>query len=184
MNHGNLCADILERLTGQPVSMAELFRYDLFNGDPTAPNNQEQAKLSQLYTEQEQRPEPWADLVKHNSGYGILEGGGCGMFYAASLVSGSEVNERVAKAFQIVLDDERGHGLPAILEVDKFITTEEQLEDVKEMLRVRGAQRLRFRNEQFSYPVSEARIAEIADGKIDIGVVAEIWGPAFGRYLE
>ena len=184
MNHGNLCADILERLTGQTVNMAELFRYDLFNGDPTAPNNQEQTKLSHMYQEQEQRIEPWAQLVQHNSGYGILEGGGCGMFYSASRISGSDVNERLARAFQIVLDDERGHGPPNLMEVDRFITTEQELENVKALLRVRGTQRLRFRREQFSNPVSDERITEIADGKIDVGIVVEIWGPAFKELLK
>lgn len=184
VNHGNLCADILEWLTGRPVDMVELFRYDLFNGDPTAPNNQEQATLSRLFQEQERRPEPWAQLVNHNSGYGLLEGGGCGMFYAASRLSGSEVNARIARAFQIVLEDERGHGPPNLLAVEKFVTTEAQLAEVKAMLRARGRQRLRFRNEQFSYPLPEERLAEIVDGKVDLGMVQAIWEPALFQYVE
>lgn len=184
LNHGDLCAEILEWLTGWPADMKELFRYDLFDGDPTAPNNREQSKLSHLFQEQEQRTEPWAGLVQHNSGYGLLEGGGCGMFYSASLISGSEVNERIAKAFQIVLEDERDHGPPNIMRVESFIATEEQLKEVKELLRVRGSQRLRYRNEQFSYPLTEERIAELAEGNVDLGMVAEVWGPVVSRYLE
>jgi hypothetical protein len=41
-----------------------------------------------------------------------------------------------------------------------------------------------MRNEQFSHPLTNKRIAEIAEGKIDLGVTKEIWGDSLYRYLD
>ena len=48
----------------------------------------------------------------------------------------------------------------------------------------RGVQRLRMRNEQFSYPIDEARIQEIAAGKIGLDVTREIWGETLARFID
>jgi hypothetical protein len=41
-----------------------------------------------------------------------------------------------------------------------------------------------MRNEQFSHPLTNQRILEIAQGKIDLGVTREIWGDSLYRHLE
>jgi hypothetical protein len=84
----------------------------------------------------------------------------------------------------VVLNDERGHGPANVLEITKVINNEEELSGAKEMLIRRGTQRLRMRNEQFSHPLTEQRINDIAAGKIELGVTKEIWGESLYRYLN
>ncbi|MBI2371880.1 MAG: hypothetical protein HYV08_16895 [Deltaproteobacteria bacterium] len=162
--HFNLFTDILEWLRGEPVRMAELRRYDFFRPEPAAPNNSENVRLAEINQEIDKLDEPWAELVKDQ---GLLEGGGCGLFYAASQISGGELEERVARAMRVVLEDELRHGPLQVDEVAGRVRTPEELEKVKAYTRLRGDQRLRWRNQQFSYPLSDARIREIQAGKID-----------------
>jgi hypothetical protein len=182
LNHGNYCVDILEWLTGERVDIKEVVRrYNRWNPDPSLPNNEEWCKLAKVFRDQEQRKEHWAWII---TSQGLLEGGSCGLFYAASRLSGDELNQRIARAFEVVLNDERGHGPANILEITKVINNEEELTGAKEMLIERGTQRLRMRNEQFSHPLTNQRILEIAQGKIDLGVTREIWGDSLYRHLE
>ncbi len=184
MNHGNLYADILESLTGERIDTMEVVRlYNRWNPDSSLPNTREYVKLAALFRVQEERSEPWARLV--TSG-GLLEGGSCGLFYAAALLKGkgNDLDEQLASANEIVLRDERGHGPANLLEISELITTEEALQEAKEMLQKRGEQRLRSRNEQFSHPLSEEQIAEIARGKVDVSVVKEVWGDNLYSFVE
>jgi hypothetical protein len=41
-----------------------------------------------------------------------------------------------------------------------------------------------MRNEQFSKPIDEARIPEIAQGKIGLDVPREIWGETLARFID
>jgi len=181
LNHGNHCVDILERITGEPANIAEIVRkYNRWEPDPTAPNNKEWCALAKLFREQETRTEPWAKLITSE---GLLEGGSCGMFYAASLLKGDDLDDRIGSAFKIVLKDERGHGPANLFSVNKYIKTEEDLSGAKEMLRARAIGRLRMRNEQFGNPLSSRRLEELMDGDVDLGVVRAIWGDAPYRYV-
>lgn len=181
LNHGNYCVDIMERVTGKPANMREIVRmYNRWNPDPKAPQNEEWCKLAALFREQEARREPWARLITSE---GLLEGGSCGMFYAASLLKGSAIDNAIGKAFEVVLIDERGHGPANVYDVEKYIKSEQDLESAKQMLYARALQRLRMRNEQFSYPLSWERLKEIMDGKVDLSVVREIWGEGPYRYV-
>jgi hypothetical protein len=182
LNHGNGCLDILEWLTGEPADVRDLVRrYNRWSPDPTVPNNKEWVALAKLFQEQEQRPEPWVRLI---TSQGLLEGGSCGLFYAASRLSGSELNDRIAAVFKVVLDDERGHGPANVYEVSKVIKTERDLEGAVDMLMKRGLQRLRMRNEQFSHPLSEQRLERIAEGDIDLSVTRDIWGETLYRFIS
>ena len=105
------------------------------------------------------------------------------MFYAASLLRGNELDDMIGKAFHIVLIDERGHGPANLFSVEKYVRTDEDLEGAMDMLRARAIGRLRMRNEQFDYPLSDMRLGDIVDGEVDLGVVREIWGEAPYRYV-
>lgn len=181
LNHGNYCVDILESLSGKPANMKMIVRnYNRWNPDASAPNNTEWCTLAQLFREQEGRSEPWAKLITSE---GLLEGGSCGMFYAASLLAGNEVDDFIGRAFKVVLSDERGHGPANIFSVHKYMHTEEDLEGAKDMLRARAEQRLRMRNEQFNYPLSWTRLTDIMNGDVDLKVVRDIWGDKAYRYV-
>lgn len=182
LNHGNLCVDIIEWLTGEPVDIKDVVRrYNRWNPDPALPDMTEWVRLAQVFREQEARPEPWARLINSQ---GLLEGGSCGLFYAASRLSGSELNDRLAKAFTVVLDDERGHGPANVYQIADAFTTEEAVNGAKGLMVERGVQRLRMRNEQFGHPIDEARIQEIAQGRIGLEVTHEIWGGTLARFID
>lgn len=181
LNHGNACVDILEEITGKKADIAEIIRkYNRWNPDPKAPNNKEWVKLAQLFREQEARQEPWAKLITSE---GLLEGGSCGLFYGASLQKGNKVDDWIGRAFKIVLEDERGHGPANLFAVDRYIKTESDLESAKDMLIKRATQRLRMRNEHFSFPLTDERLVAIMNGDTDLKVVLDIWGEAPYKYV-
>jgi hypothetical protein len=181
LNHGNYCVDILERLTGTPANVKEIIRkYNRWNPDPAAPNNTEWCRLAKLFREQEARKDPWAKLITSE---GLLEGGSCGMFYAASLLKGNEIDDLIGSAFTVVLRDERGHGPANLFAVDKYVKTEGDLDGAKKMLRERAEGRLRMRNEQFGHPLTNQRLTALMDGDVDLKVVREIWGDAPYKYV-
>ena len=181
LNHGNHCVNILERITGKKANIKEIVRkYNRWNPDPSVPNNEEWCKLADLFRAQEARTEPWAKLITSE---GLLEGGSCGMFYASSLCRGSELDDMIGQAFQVVLMDERGHGPANLFIVKKYIKGEENLRSAKSMLRERAEGRLRMRNEQYSMPLSWQRLTAIMDGDTDLKVVREIWGDVPYKYV-
>ena len=115
----------------------------------------------------------WQDLLLQS----------CGLFYAASVLDGDDFDRRIARAFKVVLADERGHGPANVFKVNKVIRSEQDLEGASEMLRARALQRLRMRNEQFSPPLPAERLEAIMDGDIDLGVVRDIWGDSTYRFV-
>ena len=182
LNHGNRCVDIIEWLTGEPLDIKEVVRrYNRWNPDPSLPDMKEWVRLAEVFKEQEARQESWARLINSQ---GLLEGGSCGLFYAATQLSGNELNDRLAEAFTVVLDDERGHGPANIYRIADAFSTEEAVNGAKGLMVERGVQRLRMRNEQFSYPIAEARIQDIAQGKIALDVTREIWGETLARFID
>ena len=84
----------------------------------------------------------------------------------------------------MVLDDERGHGPANIYRIADAFTTEEAVNGARGLMVERGVQRLRMRNEQFSYPIDEARIQDIAAGNIGLDVTREIWGETLARFID
>jgi len=177
LNHFNLLGDVLEAITGAPLDYAALRRYDFFEPDPAAPFNQENARLAavnrQIDAEMAARQPPWAALVQDQ---GLLEGGGNGVFYVGSQLGGSPLegsqlggsplDERLAAAMQQVLDDEMDHGPRSLAVVPEYVHGEDDLAAVMHYTRLRGDQRLRWRNEQFGYPLSAERLAAIMRGEI------------------
>ena len=105
------------------------------------------------------------------------------MFYAASLLHGTEIDDKIGSAFKVVLKDERGHGPANLFSVKKYIKTEEDLTNAKDMLRARAIGRLRMRNEQFGSPLSAERLEALMNGDVDLKVVRAIWGDAPYHYV-
>jgi hypothetical protein len=168
LNHFNLLGDILVEIGGAPLDYAELRRYDFFEPDPEAPFNRENARLAEVNrridAEMAERRPPWAALVQDQ---GLLEGGGNGVFYVGSQLRGSPLDERLAAAMQRILDDEMDHGPRSLAEVPRYIQSEDDLSGVIGYTRLRGDQRLRWRNEQFGYPLGSERLAAIMAGEIE-----------------
>ena len=167
LNHFNLLGDVLQAIAGAPLDYTALRRYDFFEPDPAAPFNLENARLAavnrQIDAEMAARRPPWAALVQDQ---GLLEGGGNGVFYVGSQLGGSPLDERLAAAMQQVLDDEMDHGPRSLAVVPQYVHGEDDLAAVMHYTRLRGDQRLRWRNEQFGYPLSVERLSAIMRGEI------------------
>ncbi len=167
-NHYVMCHDLLTWLTGELPFIGELRRYDIFNPDPTLPENEGSIQLSRekkaIDDELAAESAPWASLVGDE---GVLEGGGSGMFFAASRLKGGEFERRVAETMKVVLGDELRHGADQLERFHDLELTEEDLEQIKGYVKRHGDARVRFRNVQFNYPLSEERMREIEAGEIE-----------------
>ena len=167
-NHYVMCHDVLAWLTGKPPFIGELRRYDIFNPDPTLPENEGSIRLSRekkaIEDELAAETAVWARLVGDE---GVLEGGGAGTFFAASRIKGGEFERRVADAMKVVLADELRHGADQLERFHDLELTEEDLERIKGYVKRHGDARVRFRNAQFNYPLSEERMREIEAGGIE-----------------
>ena len=167
-NHYVMCHDLLAWLTGELPFVGALRRYDIFNPDPTLPENEGSIQLSRekkaIEDELAAETAAWAKLVGDE---GVLEGGGSGMFFAASRIEGGEFERRVAEAMKVVLADELRHGADQLERFHDLDLTEEDLERIKGYVKRHGDARVRFRNAQFNYPLSDERMREIEAGEIE-----------------
>ncbi len=67
----------------------------------------------------------------------------------------------------MIAAEEVYHGPIHIAEAAKQLRTEEELEAVKRILREYLRYHLRMKNEQFGYPLPEARMGEIDEGRFE-----------------
>ena len=125
--------------------------------------------------------EKLADLRRdHRAEHGELgwastrftEGGYCTLFAEGmALGSGPDGhdgrNGLIARACSSVYEDEFAHMLIGITEADNPDMSDEDWQTFGELATLQLEHRLPMRNEQFGYPVGEARMAEILDGDIE-----------------
>ena len=93
----------------------------------------------------------------------LAEGGGGGAFVECAKLSGDEFRDRLGAAMRRIVRDEMGHG-PERLEpyVREWVHSEDELREDVRWLDAFMMAHFRVRNEIWGYPLSEARIAEIA----------------------
>lgn len=106
------------------------------------------------------------DLARFASSF--CEGGGASIYYEGVLVKGSELNDRISTACKSVYDDEVDDAVHGASDLTALAKTDEDWQFAKEMVEAISKQRVRLRNEQFGFPLSDERIAEIDEGKIDL----------------
>ncbi len=151
--HFRLFADILADITGQPVLMKDLDGLRL-PGD---------ARIEAMRSRHIAEDERMAHIA-----YNFAEGGGAGIFHAgAALETDDPLLFRIKRASQIVYDDEVGHGEHGAESVENELDDPEELETLLRMLMEICTERLRMRSEMYGLAPDEARIAEIAAGRID-----------------
>lgn len=102
---------------------------------------------------------------------GFHEGGGLGIYYICKHLKPLEADpyrEKIVQAMGMIYGDELGHAAQGFRAVVRIAATasDEQWQQVLEKVEAVGYHRVRMRNEQFGYPLSEERIAEIHAGKI------------------
>jgi hypothetical protein len=97
----------------------------------------------------------------------ITEGGYCALFSEGMKLAGrGGADEAIARACRAVYDDEFGHMLRGIVNLDEENLSPADWQRLEEMTREQMQARIRMRNAQFNYPLSEERIQEIFAGRI------------------
>ena len=83
-------------------------------------------------------------------------------------MAGDPYREPIAAAMAMIYDDEIAHAARGFRSVVRVAATatEEMWQRVVEKVNQIGYQRVRMRNEQFGFPITEERIQEIHEGKI------------------
>lgn len=156
--HYRLVADIVQELGGQKITGKEAHAYGIHAENPELPENNKKMEYERSLISSQN---PFAELA-----IDLGEGGGLGWLMAVSEIKGGELENRIAEAFRIIIEDELHHGPLEIVEACQMIKTEEELQKTKEYLVRRCQHHLRMKNEQFGYPLTESRMKEIDAGKI------------------
>ena len=151
--HFRLYADLLEDITGEPVLMRDIVALEL-------PSDRRVEEIRKRLMD--------GDKHLAHLAYGVAEGGGAGIFYAAAAIETDDpLLGRIRDAGRAIYDDEVGHGADNAADVAASVTSASEFETLREMLVEICQQRLRMRAEMFGIEISEERIAEITDGKIE-----------------
>jgi hypothetical protein len=97
----------------------------------------------------------------------ITEGGYCALFAEGMKLEGRPgADGAIAAACRAVYDDEFGHMLRGILNLDEENLTPADWRLLAEMTAEQMRARIHMRNAQFSFPLSQQRIQEIFAGRI------------------
>lgn len=151
--HYVLFADVIDVITGGQVTPKELAAY----------RYPEEDKLGAL---RKSLAAQHGALARFASSF--CEGGGASIYYEGMLMTGSPLAEHIALACKGVYDDEVDHAVHGAADLSGAAETEEDWALAKEMVIAISEQRVRMRNEQFGFPMSDARFAEMVAGTIDI----------------
>ncbi|MDE0059085.1 MAG: hypothetical protein OXI22_05095 [Defluviicoccus sp.] len=89
---------------------------------------------------------------------GLTEGGGASTFREASRLSGGKLEQRLAAAMKLIHDDEKDHYEDAAADAARAVRSDNDLERMKRAIREVSIQRVRMRNEQFRFQMSEEEI--------------------------
>lgn len=149
-HHYTALADILEDLEGRPIQPEEL--------QPAA----EDSKLTDMRGRIAHAEGELGAFVNKFS-----EGGGSSMYKAGMEITGGELEQRMAAAFKIIFKDEVGHMKVGAEGLRRIVKTPEQWDKVKRLVRDVHRQRVRMRNDMFGQVLSEERLREIDEGKIE-----------------
>jgi hypothetical protein len=148
-HHYSALADILDDLEGRHVSPDEL---------ESCP---EDVKLTELRTRiANEEGEVGAFANK------FTEGGGSSMYKAGMEIAGGELEQRIAAAFRVIFTDEIDHMQKGADGLRRVVKTDQDWERCKDMVRDISRQRVLMRSDMFGWPLSQERLREIDEGKI------------------
>ena len=98
----------------------------------------------------------------------FTEGGYCTLFSESMALAGrSPQDDAIASAGKLVYEDEFSHMLKGIFDLDDGNMSDADWALLKQLTTEQMAARIRMRNAQFGNPLSEDRIGEILEGKIE-----------------
>jgi hypothetical protein len=158
LEHYRLFVGILEEELDAKINVDELLTIGVWSDNDRFPENTKKAQFEkQLRTSRN-------DMAK--IALGIGEGGGSGWLIGLSRITGGRLEQRIAQVAKEIAADEMFHGPIHIAAASRRIKTEDELEDAKQLLAQYLHFHLRMKNEQFGYPLSNGRLEEIDQGKV------------------
>jgi len=136
-NHYVLMADALEYLLGHPISAEDTFQL---------PQEKKLAKLRREYANSGSAVDKAAVLV--------TEGGGARMFREGRKLKGGSFERLIAKAMEVIYQDEKNHYKEAAGEAAQAVVSPQDLQRMKKAIREISQQRVHMRNEMFREPLT------------------------------
>jgi hypothetical protein len=98
----------------------------------------------------------------------FTEGGYCTMYSEGAKLKGKPgLDGMIGRACQKVFDDEYGHMMHGVVGIDDVGLTKGDWDELAELTLEQLRLRIYMRNAEFSHPVSDQRIKEILDGKVE-----------------
>lgn len=140
-NHYVLLADILEYLQGRPVSAEDTFQL---------PQEKKLGDLRRGYANSGSPVDKAAVLV--------TEGGGARMFREGRKLKGGRLERMIARAMEVVYQDEKNHYKEAAKEAASAVRTQKDFARTKQAVREVSLQRVYMRNEMFREPLTDKEI--------------------------
>jgi hypothetical protein len=140
-NHYVLMADVLEYLLGHAVSADDTFQL---------PEEKKLGDLRRQYANSGSAVDRAAVLV--------TEGGGARMFREGRKLKGGRLERMIAKAMEVVYQDEKNHYKEAAREAARAVRNRQDLARMKEAVRDVSLQRVYMRNEMFREPLMKEEI--------------------------
>ncbi len=159
--HARLVMDLLESIRGKKTTFADLLwlpedkqlariraRYSsslatLLHGDGTI-------KTKEILRRDERL---------ERAAITLTEGGGGALYMVCSKLKRNGFEKKIAKAFEEILADETKHKDAGGHLLDALITNRVAFQRAADIIDAISSQRLRMRNEQFGFPVSETQMA-------------------------
>jgi hypothetical protein len=149
-NHYVLMADILEYLLGHPVSAEDTFQL---------PQEKKLGDLRRSYVNSAFAVDKAAVLV--------TEGGGARMFREGRKVKGGRLERMIARAMEVVYQDERNHYKEAARQAARAVKNKADLARMKRAVREVSLQRVHMRNEMFKEPLTSDEVSRCISARTD-----------------
>jgi len=140
-NHYVLMADALQYLLGHPISAEDTFQL---------PQEKKLAELRRGYANSGSPVDKAAVLV--------TEGGGARMFREGRKLDGGPLERMIAKAMEVIYQDEKNHYKEAAREAARAVKNRPDLLRMKKAIREISQQRVHMRNEMFRQPLTTEKI--------------------------
>jgi hypothetical protein len=140
-NHYVLMADVLEYLLEHTVSAEDTFQL---------PEEKKLGDIRRAYANSGSAIDKAAVLV--------TEGGGARMFREGRQLKGSRLERMIARAMEVVYQDEKNHYKEAAREAARAVQTKQDLAQMKKAVHEVSLQRVYMRNEMFKAPLTSDEI--------------------------
>ena len=161
--HARLVMDLLEEARGKKTTFADLL---------WLPEDKQLAKIRARYSPSyatllhgagsiKSREIRRKDEALERAAITLTEGGGGALYRVCSKLQRGNFERRIARAFKEILADETQHKNAGGRALDALITNRDAFLRAARIITEVCSQRLRMRNEQFGFPLPEARLTAL-----------------------